>query len=225
MKYSQVLVFLLLLLADLIAMLSHNRTLEFIFKPLLCAWLLLCFLYRTKAISTRVKKFVTAALVLAWLGDIMLLFQSVHPAFFIAGLTAFLFAHVAYILFFKRMVTKSNRGIRWFYVLPVTVYYFLLMWLLTPFLGGMQWPVWIYGLVISVMLVFALHLYHMKNEKAGLLIMTGAIFFVISDTLLAFNKFYHSFEYAGFWVMITYGMAQLFIISGACNYLISGHNE
>ena len=49
--------------------------------------------------------------------------------------------------------------------------------------------------------------------------MTGAILFVASDSLLAFNKFYSSFEYADVIIMLTYGVGQLFITAGAAKYI------
>ena len=43
----------------------------------------------------------------------------------------------------------------------------------------------------------------------------GALLFVISDSVLAINKFYQPFEVAGVIIMLTYGLAQLFIVEGA----------
>ena len=49
--------------------------------------------------------------------------------------------------------------------------------------------------------------------------MAGAFLFVVSDSLLAINKFYQSFEMAGIIIMLTYGLAQLFIVHGAVKYI------
>jgi uncharacterized membrane protein YhhN len=58
-----------------------------------------------------------------------------------------------------------------------------------------------------------------KNKRAGLWMMLGAILFVASDTLLAINKFLAAFNYAGTIIMLTYGLAQLFITEGAVKYI------
>jgi len=58
-----------------------------------------------------------------------------------------------------------------------------------------------------------------KNKMAGRWMMTGALLFVISDSVLAINKFYQSFEMAGVIIMLTYGLAQLFIVQGAIKYI------
>ena len=45
-------------------------------------------------------------------------------------------------------------------------------------------------------------------------VLIGALFFVISDTVLAINQFVQPFAYAHFIVMLTYGLAQYFIDEG-----------
>lgn len=49
--------------------------------------------------------------------------------------------------------------------------------------------------------------------------LAGAALFVLSDSVLAINKFYQSFELAGLLIMLTYGAAQYFIVKGAIEYL------
>jgi uncharacterized membrane protein YhhN len=100
-------------------------------------------------------------------------------------------------------------------LLIVLIYYGVLMMYLDPYLGDMTIPVRVYGVVISMMLMLALHMLYLKDKTAGLLMMAGALLFVVSDSVLAFNKFYRPFEPAGFIIMLTYGMAQLFIVQGA----------
>ena len=48
--------------------------------------------------------------------------------------------------------------------------------------------------------------------------MTGALLFVISDSLLAINKFYQPFSIADNLIMLTYGFAQFYIVTGAADY-------
>jgi uncharacterized membrane protein YhhN len=82
----------------------------------------------------------------------------------------------------------------------------------------MKIPVLVYGIVISVMFLLALHMLFIKNKEAGKLMMFGALLFIASDSILAINKFYESFEYAGIAIMLTYGIAQLLITLGAVRY-------
>lgn len=51
-------------------------------------------------------------------------------------------------------------------------------------------------------------------ENSFLLVMMGAIFFVCSDSLIAVNKFAIKIPHSGFWVMSSYILAQLLIMTG-----------
>jgi uncharacterized membrane protein YhhN len=82
----------------------------------------------------------------------------------------------------------------------------------------MKLPVRIYGVVISFMFLLALHMLFLRNKTTGKLMMTGALLFVISDSVLAINKFYQPLEWAGIVVILTYGFAQFFIVEGAIRY-------
>jgi uncharacterized membrane protein YhhN len=52
------------------------------------------------------------------------------------------------------------------------------------------------------------------NNISYKLVAIGAILFVISDSLLALNKFYVPFYFADISIIFTYGLAQLFIVLG-----------
>jgi uncharacterized membrane protein YhhN len=108
-------------------------------------------------------------------------------------------------------------------MLAVAVYYFLLISLLSPYLGDLRFPVRLYGLVISFMFLLAMHMLYCKNKTAGLYFLAGAILFILSDSVLAINKFYRPFESAGIIIMLTYGLAQLFLATGAIRYINSTH--
>ena len=87
--------------------------------------------------------------------------------------------------------------------------------LIGPHLGDLQIPVIIYAMVICLMLYIAYLLYPHWSKPSSLYLLTGAIAFVISDFLLAINKFYMLFPGAGFFIMITYLYAQGALVS-AC---------
>jgi len=64
------------------------------------------------------------------------------------------------------------------------------------------------------MLLSSLHIFLKVNNKAARHFLAGASAFVISDTLLAIDKFYLPFAYAGVFIMLTYCAAQYFIVQG-----------
>ena len=220
-KSSWIILFIVILLTDLFAVYTNNETLRYISKPLLMPLLLVFFIFQTKIFASSLKKWIILALLFSWTGDVLLMFESTNSNFFIFGLAAFLIAHVFYILFYENVIRKegSNKNYWWF--LPVIIYYIALIYILSPNLGDMKLPVRIYGIVISYMLIQALQTGRIKNPGAATLMITGAVLFITSDSILAINKFYESFEYAGIAIMLTYGIAQLLITLGAAKYISS----
>ncbi len=149
----------------------------------------------------------------------LLLFQEKKEIFFLLGLASFLLAHIFYIICFHQVrVREGVKSNPWLLVLVVVYYAALISWL-SPYLGDMKLPVRVYGIVISFMFMLAMHMLYIKNRSAGKWMMTGALLFVISDSILSINKFYQSFEPAGVLIMLTYGLAQLFIVQGAIKYI------
>ena len=223
-KQYWLILFFVILITDLVAVQFNYTTVEHIFKPLIAIWLLAYFILRLRAVSSSLKKWIISALFFSWLGDLSLLLQNDNDLFFLWGLTAFLIAHVFYIFFFHFIRIRENVKARWLAIVIVAVYYVILISILAPHLRDMKSPVRIYAVVISFMFMLALHMLFIKNKVAGRWMMTGALLFVISDSVLAIDKFYQPFEMAGVVVMLTYGLAQLFITEGAIRY-ISSHDK
>ena len=141
--------------------------------------------------------------------------------FFLLGLSSFLIAHLFYIIFFHKVRVQEQVKSKISLLAIVVIYYLGLIILLSPHLGSMAIPVRIYGIVISFMFMLALHMLFIQNKQAGKWMMLGALPFVLSDSVLAINKFYQPFEQAGIIIMLTYGFAQLFIVEGASLYILS----
>jgi len=211
--------FLAALLADIAGIQTGNELLQWISKPLILPFLLLYFLSETTAVSSPLKKWIFLALIFSWAGDVLLMFQGTNELFFLLGLSAFLLAHIFYILFFHFVRLREKiPGNGWF-LLFLLIYYSVLMRELSPFLGPLTIPVRVYGLVISIMLLMAMHMKALTVKKAGWSMLAGAALFVLSDSVLAIYKFYQPFELAGLVIMLTYGAAQYFIVKGAIEYL------
>ena len=213
--------FFVIFIADLAAIYLGEETFRYVTKPYLMPFLILYFIRKTYYIKTALKKFILLALIFSWLGDVLLMFQSKSENFFLAGLIAFLFAHIFYIVFFHIIRVRENIKSNWLLLLIVVIYYAALISFLSSYLGDMKLPVRIYGAIISFMFMLAMHMLFIKNKTAGRLMMAGAFLFVISDSVLAINKFYMAYEWAGILIMLTYGLAQLFIVHGAIKYIRS----
>jgi uncharacterized membrane protein YhhN len=224
-KQAWVIFFIVILIIHLIGLILKIQLVEYVSKPMIVALLGLYFLSQTNKNASGLKKWILTALFFSLAGDVLLMFQQNDKLFFLLGLSVFLVAHIFYIIFFHLIRVKEKlRGNAWLLWI-VVVYYAALITLLSPYLGDMKLPVRVYGIVISFMLLLAMHMLFIKNKIAGRWMMTGALLFVISDSILAINKFYQSFEMAGVLIMLTYGLAQLFIVEGAIKYITSTDKE
>ena len=206
--------FLLLTITDLAGIISGFPPLHFIAKPLLIPVLMLLLFFTESTVPG--KKLLLTALFFSWMGDVFLLFEDRNKLFFIFGLACFLTTHISYIIFFLRISSteKSLLLKQPVLLLIVPAYGLALVWLLFPHLGDLKLPVIVYATVICTMLLCSLHVFKKINSPANRSYVLGASAFVLSDSLLAINKFYQPFAFAGICIMITYCAAQYFIVRG-----------
>ena len=207
-------IFLAVTVVYFTGMALHQDTIQFCCKPLLVSTLLGYFIASTSGQKPAYKKWVIAALLFSIAGDTFLRFAGSNNLVFILGLVAFLVAHIGYIACFCSI--KKSAGIpgKWYPAIAVGLYYFLMMHLLLPQLGALQLPVLVYGLAISLMLLTAAWLFPMANRQAAQYFLTGAVLFVLSDSVLAIDKFYRPQPWAGWIIMSTYVLAQWLLTRG-----------
>ena len=177
---------------------------------------LLILLFAKNHEEIRGRRLIIIALLLSWIGDVVLLFEATSPNFFIAGLAAFLLAHISYILFFLSIQLPEPSLIRNkpILILPVIAYCIGLFLLLSPKLGLMKIPVLVYAITIGCMLLSCINVFKKLKVPSNFLFLAGALFFVLSDSILAIDKFYTEIPYAGAWIMLTYCLAQYLIVIG-----------
>jgi uncharacterized membrane protein YhhN len=211
--------FFIITAIDLFAIASGNNDLRWFTKILIVPLLIGYLISSLALIKSRIHKWVIAALVFSWGGDVLLMLEPKNNIFFILGLVSFLIAHICYIDFFQVLKRRETIKTNWLLILPVIVYYLALIIFLFPYLGDLKLPVIIYGAVISTMLALALHMQRVKYGNAGFYMMAGAVLFIISDSVLAVNKFYKPFEWGSVITMITYAFAQLLIVIGVIKYI------
>jgi uncharacterized membrane protein YhhN len=153
-----------------------------------------------------------AALAFSTAGDVLLqLEQSLHLAiYFYLGLGAFLLAQWVYVLTFQR-IGPVNISKNW--SLIYIFYFILFLFILYPGMAlALKIPVTLYGMMLTIM---AWNSWRCVDEfPSGFIAVVGAILFVASDSLLAINKFKSPIPYAGIWIMVTYILAQYFIVMG-----------
>jgi uncharacterized membrane protein YhhN len=199
--------FILLSIVYLGAILFNSATLEFYLKPALLLPLIIAAFIST---NFKNKIILVAALIFSWIGDTLLLFVFKDAMYFIAGLVAFLIAHIFYIILFTKELKRANGKIELGKagLLLIAIYLIGLLLILIPHLGDLTIPVIIYAVVISTMLYMAYLLSIHLPKPASIYLLTGAISFIVSDSILAFNKFYQPLPMSGFLIMATYLYAQ-----------------
>ncbi len=206
-------IFCTLALLNILAALMTWPILTWITKPLLVPVLISWIL--TLMPPGKDQGILLTGLIFAWMGDILLLFESKHALFFIGGLVCFLLTHVFYIIYFLRIRPAQSLLKQYPYLfIPVLAYTGALVWWLYPGLGEMRLPVLVYAAVITIMLLCSLYACRGVNRAAATAFTGGALCFVVSDTLLAVNKFQQAFPFAGPLIMLTYCAAQYLIVRG-----------
>jgi uncharacterized membrane protein YhhN len=149
------------------------------------------------------------ALIFAMLGDIFLLFED--EMFFIIGLVSFLLMQWCYVFVFKADLQKPDTSKR----AVITVLFALsalILFFVWPDLGEMKLPVSFY--VFSILTMVSFSIVRNQHIKGYRQVAAGALLFMVSDTLLAFNKFAVPIPFAPYLIMSTYMAAQYFIVTG-----------
>jgi len=186
---------------------------HFVTKPLI---VLLLVAYYWQSVSVMSKLFLFA-LLFCWLGDVSLMFDSFNSHFFMAGLGSFLMAHILLIVFYGK-IKNDGEGLngpqKARAAFPVILMGTGLVTVLYPTLGSLKIPVMIYATALTVMVLRAITRYGFTSSKSFWYVTIGALFFMISDSLLAINKFLQPIAYQGIFVMGTYIAAVYFITVG-----------
>jgi uncharacterized membrane protein YhhN len=183
-------------------------------KPFLLPILIVA-VYYTENFST--KKILLTALTFSWIGDVILLFADRGEIYFILGLVAFLLSHIFYIVLFNKQTiskTISNKLSFGAGIGLIVIYFSMMITTLGPKLGSLTVPVVIYAIVISTMLYFALKGSFQWKAIPYHSVLIGAVLFISSDSILAFNKFYEPIPAASLLIMVTYLLAQYGIVKG-----------
>ncbi len=124
---------------------------------------------------------------------------------FILGLAAFLIAHIFYIIAF----VKRNRKLKLISSIPFYITAILLALFFAQYTGEMTIPVMVY---IFIIITMAWRSYLQKNySDISKYAFIGALLFVLSDTNIAFTKFYHDYTFSKITTIVLYWTAQFLI--------------
>ncbi len=212
-QYTLTILFILFAVAAIFFKHKQKKILFYFTKPT-ATLILIAMLYFTKIQTSALFFPILIALVFSFFGDVFLLFDDKG---FQIGIIAFLFAHISYSFAFMRQVNNYN----YYLLIPIfgfTVGFYLYI---VKDLGKFRRQVSIYISVITLMFWLAVNRYFFENTFQNTLILAGAVMFVISDSLLAVNKFSKTilpdktkFLFPEMLILAAYYLAQyLFVIS------------
>jgi uncharacterized membrane protein YhhN len=177
----------------------------YLFKPLTTLLLLFLAAFAPAAHGPAYRFAILIGLVFSLAGDVFLMLPRDR---FIVGLASFLLAHLAYIVAFG-VAGPPVSDLQ--LLLPLGVVAAILVRLLWPGLGKLRIPVVLYTATIVVMVWRAWARSRGIPSLGTALAASGAALFLVSDALLALNRFRRSFPSAQVAVQVTYVAAQALI--------------
>ena len=207
--------------SQLVAQFLPEGWLHWISKPLLMIALAGYYFGSTGKSSFSIVVFI--AILFSFFGDVFLMLQDTNGMYFIIGLVSFLTAHIFYVFAYRQHVTTADgMGLNTIQKIRFSFPFMLLgtglVTVLYPGLGELRVPVVIYAMVLVTMVLAALFRYERTTTTSFWMVFGGAFFFMVSDSLLAINKFYTPIALSGVWIMTTYILAQFMIVQGLVDH-------
>jgi uncharacterized membrane protein YhhN len=217
-QYGDIVIYLLLTVGCILgAMRPEWSDLHLWTKPALTGFLMVLVLACGPWRKASLKVLTLLALSFSMAGDVLLM-NDENESFFLFGLGAFLLAHIFYMSTFI-LTPRLPLEIPFLKRNPWSVfltagYIGLLFRELKDDAGHMAGPVLFYAITIGLMLLMALNREKHVSPKSFQLVLIGALLFVISDSLLAWNRFLHPIPNSPIWILGTYAWAQFLIVRG-----------
>ncbi|WP_139350798.1 lysoplasmalogenase [Rhodanobacter sp. C01] len=188
------------------------RMLHWLCKPLATALILLLAWSAQPVLSTRYRRWISAGIVCSLFGDVLLMLPQ---DLFVPGLVAFLCGHLCFLAAF---LGDSRFAVRPLWLLASWGYAAINLWLLWDSIGAaLRLPVIVYVVVLSSMggqaLARAGMFARRGDAQAGCArrAAVGAVLFMLSDSLLAWNRFHAAIPLSSLWVLSTYYLAMWWI--------------
>lgn len=218
MQIIFMILFIITSVIHLIGEFKKNLTIRYFTKPLLMPFLGLSYIIGNPAVNY----LIVAGLIGGFLGDVLLMIPDPKNKgiFFMFGLISFLLGHLFYIIALILLAGNFSQFPLWglILILPFVLYGIITYSKLMPHIKQnapeMKLPVTVYLLVILSMGISTMFPLGNISTHGFLLLLAGAISFIISDSILAFDKFGPKIKNARIYTMITYLAAQFLIVVG-----------
>jgi len=211
--------FLVIVVGDLAGEYLQIPWIDYAFKPFIMIWIGGYFLYHAKNIDKVVVQYAALAFLFSWSGDMFMMFAAKEFLYFVLGIATFLVAQILYAFLFLRTINLSGKKPflkkKPYWSIPYIAFglimYIVLFNQLDPVL---QVAIFIYLVAILTMSAMALNRYGNGHPISFSLVFAGSLLFVLSDSMIAINRFLIPIPYEGLFIMISYIGAQYLIMRG-----------
>lgn len=212
------LVFIVIVVADLAGEYLQNPQIDHIAKPFILVWIAGYFLLHAKNIDKQVVKLALVAFFFSWIGDLLMMSAS-EFTFFMLGIASFLITQVVYIFLFLRTIDLSGNMSflkkKPIWLIPYMAFGLIIYIVLFPQLDAvLRIAIFVYMVALLSMSAMALNRFGNGHPVSFSLVFAGSLLFVLSDSMIAINRFLVAIPYEGLLIMTTYIAAQYLIMLG-----------
>lgn len=196
-------VFLLAAVSSVAGNLSAHPWLHDLFTPLATSCILALAVSNWRAFRENYALWISIGLFFSLLGDIALLRAE---EYFLPGLVAFLFTHIAYLIAFTRDTKFPARLSVWFLYLFVAAILYLFLFPRLPV--ALKLPVAVYAILLTSMAGQAMGRYFVVPSRVARLAANGTLLFMLSDVFLAIDRFRAPLPRASLLILVPYFLGQ-----------------
>jgi uncharacterized membrane protein YhhN len=217
LKKRGILLYLLILFAHCAFIFFELNDWRFYSKLLLVPFLMLLFTILFSGNKSS-KRFILPIIALlgSFSGDLLLAFDG--SQFFLFGMLGFMITHISNGIYFYTLhsITLKKAKYAKLALLVLAVSCSFIVFVIKENAGAFFIPIIVYMLLIATMTILSANLAESieYNHAAIHYFIPGAVLFVLSDGLLAINKFNLQDPSIDIFVMLTYGLAQLYLVMG-----------
>jgi len=210
-NYIALTIFLLISIFNIYFVKIGNKKGIYITKPLIMPALIIFYILSTSNISW----YIVGALIFGWIGEILLI---IPKSLFIWGMISFLIGHIFYIIdFIKPMIHYNILLLIYVFAIPYTICNILALRSSLPY-KNLNSVMKIFGILYIIAISFmgfssTIRIFYIQGFKL-FSTFTGAMLFIISDYLIAFDKLKYKTKSSGVFIMTTYIIGQLLIVLG-----------
>ncbi|MBC3920707.1 lysoplasmalogenase [Undibacterium sp. CY18W] len=209
--------------AELGGSMDGAQFLHYAFKPLTTLSIFFLALRAQPAINVRYRQAILVGILFSLLGDIFLMLPvSLLPQGFLLGLLSFLFAHLCFLRALCSDTSFFAKPLVFAALAALGAAHLFVLWPGLP--PAMRIPVVAYVCLLLAMCAQAISRGISLRTVDSRLAMSGGICFMLSDTILAYNKFYTPIPHSPLLILASYYLA-LWLIARSVQASPSAHQD